>query len=125
MTSDAHKHAHVASDSYDVSWQDFDTRVIAASHERPILVDLWADWCAPCRVIAPLLEQLVAQYEGALALARVEVDDGENMKLAGHYRVRGFPTIILFQNGKEKGRFSGAKPLRVIEQFVADHADWR
>ena len=51
------------------------------------------------------------------------MDDGDNMKLAGHYQVRGFPTLILFQNGEEKGRFSGAKPLSYIRQFIKQHAE--
>jgi len=56
-------------------------------------------------------------------LAKLEVDEGENMKLAGRYQVRGFPTIILFQNGEEKGRFSGAKPVSPIEQFIDEHSE--
>jgi putative thioredoxin len=86
-------------------------------------VDFWADWCAPCIVIAPVLEQVVSDFNGAIALAKVEVDAGENMKLAGRYRVRGFPTVILFQQGGERGRFSGARPKRAIEDFVRQHAE--
>ena len=79
-----------------VDLHDFDSRVLASSHEAPVLVDFWADWCSPCRVIAPVLERVITEYNGAARLAKLEVDAGENMKLAGHYRVRGFPTIILF-----------------------------
>ena len=107
----------------DAGIHDFEQKVIMASHEHPVLVDLWAEWCSPCRVIAPVLKQFIAEYEGEILLAKVEVDagDGENMKLAGHYRVRGFPTIILFVDGEEKGRFSGARPLSFIRQFVDQH----
>jgi len=103
---------------FDVSYEDFQQQVIEASDQRPILVDLWADWCPPCIVIAPILEQLVLAADGRLALAKLEVDEGENMKIAGRYQVRGFPTILLIFEGEEKGRFSGAKPRAFIEQFI-------
>lgn len=72
---------------YDVNVGDFDDRVLTASQRHPVLVDFWAEWCAPCLVIAPVLAQVAGEYAGALVLARVEVDVGENMKLAGRYRV--------------------------------------
>lgn len=108
---------------FDVDYAEFDQRVIQTSHNKPVLVDLWAEWCSPCRIIAPVLKQLIGEYEGEILLAKVEVDkgDGENMKLAGHYRVRGFPTVILFIDGEEKARFSGAKPLPFLRQFVDEH----
>lgn len=70
-----------------------------------------------------MLEKIIIEFEGQLSIAKIEVDDGDNMKIAGHYQVRGFPTLILFQNGEEKGRFSGAKPLTFIRQFIEQHAD--
>lgn len=102
---------------------NFEEKVIKASHQQPVLVDLWADWCSPCKVIEPILKQFIGEYEDELLLAKVEVDegDGENMKLAGHYKVRGFPTILLFINGEEKARFSGAKPLHFIRQFIDEN----
>jgi len=106
---------------FDVDLKSYEDRVIAASNDSPILVDLWAEWCSPCLVIAPVLKQLIAEYEGTLKLAKIEVDegDGENMKLAGRYQVRGFPTVLLINNGEEVARFSGAKPLPFIREFVA------
>lgn len=101
----------------------FDELVIKASHNKPVLVDLWAEWCSPCRVIAPILEKVAAEFDDEISIAKVEVDDGDNMKIAGHYQVRGFPTLILFQNGKEQGRFSGAKPLSFIRHFIDEHAE--
>jgi putative thioredoxin len=106
---------------YDVSLEDFDQRVLAESRKRPVLLDLWADWCPPCIVISPLLASVADEYEGQIAVAKIEVDDGDNMKIAGRYQVRGFPTVILFQDGEEKGRFSGAKTKSYIEQFIAEH----
>ena len=108
-------------DIFDISFEDYDERVIAASHDVPILVDLWADWCMPCLVIAPKLKTLIGEFEGRLKLAKLEVDAGENMRLAGKYKVRGFPTVILFINGEEKARFHGAKPLSFLREFVEDH----
>lgn len=105
---------------FDVDLESYEDKVIKASGDTPIIVDLWAEWCSPCLVIAPVLKQLISEYEGALKLAKIEVDegDGENMKIAGRYQVRGFPTILLINNGEEVGRFSGAKPLSFIREFV-------
>ncbi len=110
--------------SYVVDLHDFQQRVIELSHQHPVLVDFWAEWCSPCLVLAPLLDQLLDEYEGEITLAKLEVDagEGENMKLAGHYRVRGFPTVIVFVEGEEKGRFSGARPLPFLREFVEQHA---
>ncbi len=108
---------------FDTSLDTFEEDVLQLSHQRPVLVDFWAEWCPPCVVVAPLLEQVVNERAGEVVLAKLEVDEGENMKLAGRYQVRGFPTIILFQNGEEKGRFSGAKPASYIEQFIDEHSD--
>ncbi|MEJ2344061.1 MAG: thioredoxin domain-containing protein [Gammaproteobacteria bacterium] len=75
------------------------------------------------QVLAPVLERVVTQRAGTVWLARVEVDD--NMKLAGRYRVRGFPTVILFADGEELGRFSGARPAGAVDRFLAAHLDAR
>ena len=103
---------------FDVDLAGFDEKVLAASEDKPVLIDLWAEWCAPCLVVAPLLKQVVDEYGGKISLAKIEVDEDENMKLAGRYRVRGFPTIILISNGDEVARFSGAKPLPFIRDFI-------
>jgi len=108
---------------YDIMLEDFEEKVISLSHTTPVLVDFWADWCPPCVVVAPLLAEVVDDREGEIKLAKLEVDEEDNMKLAGQYQVRGFPTIILFQNGEEKGRFSGAKPVSFIETFIDESLD--
>jgi len=102
-------------------YEDFQQRVLEVSQQQPVLVDFWAEWCSPCLVIAPVLERIIGEYAGAVLLAKVEVDAGENMKLAGHYRVRGFPTVMLFREGEERGRFSGAHPAPYIREFVENH----
>jgi thioredoxin 1 len=100
------------------SLETFDQDVLEVSKLKPVLVDFWADWCSPCIVLAPILDAVAIEYAEQLVIAKLEVDEGENMKLAGHYRVRGFPTVILFRDGEEVARFSGAKPKQQIEIFI-------
>jgi len=108
---------------FDVDEHGFQTRVLDASRERPILVDFWADWCAPCLALAPHLERVIREEQGGIRLAKLEVDD--NMRVAGHFRVRGFPTVILFSGGEELGRFSGARSSPWLREFLAEHLDAR
>lgn len=103
---------------FNVELEEFDSKVLEASFHQPVIVDFWADWCAPCRVIAPVLKQVAEEYEEEMLIAKLEVDKDDNMKLAGRYQVRGFPTIILFKNGEEQDRFSSAQSFSFIEQFV-------
>jgi putative thioredoxin len=119
--SDSAASTAAGADIYAVDLEAFDTRVVEESFRRPVLVDFWAEWCPPCLVIGPLLERVVNESAGKLALAKVEVDAGENMKLAGRYQVRGFPTVILLREGEERGRFSGAKPYAFVEHFIESH----
>ena len=114
---------HKLDNIFTADLDNFQKLVIEASHQKPILVDLWAEWCSPCRVIAPVLEKIAIEFHGGLGIAKVEVDEDENMKLAGRYQVRGFPTLILFIKGEETGRFSGAKPLSFIRDFIEQHTD--
>ena len=106
----------------DVDVASFEQQVLQASFQRPVLVDFWADWCAPCIVIAPLLEQLADEFNECILLAKLEVDEGDNMRLAGQYQVRGFPTVMLFIDGEERARFSGARPLGWIESWLEQEA---
>ena len=106
---------------FDCGLDDFEDLVLTASRDILIMVDFWADWCAPCHAITPHLKRVMADMEGQVRLAKVEVDEGENMKLAGRYRLRGFPTILLFRDGEELGRFSGARAAHWIEHWIAEH----
>lgn len=110
---------------FDIDLPEFDEKVLEASNARPVLMDLWAEWCGPCLYLDPVLKQVVESYQGKILLAKVEVDEGENMKLAGRHQVRGFPTVILFRHGEEQGRFSGAKLLHFIEDFIEQHGDMK
>jgi thioredoxin 1 len=102
--------------SFDVDEAGFDERVVAASHEFPILLDIGADWCAPCRVLTPRLEKLVLEYQGQFLLAKVDAD--ENMRIAGRHRVRGFPTVIAYSRGAEVDRFHSAQPDSLLRSFI-------
>lgn len=106
---------------FDVDVAGFDREVLERSHRTPVLVDLWADWCPPCRAVAPVLEAEVRARKGRVLLAKVEVDEGHNMKLAGRYHVRGFPTIILFCDGRERARFASTQTRGFIQRFLDEH----
>ena len=100
----------------DIDGDEFQAKVIDCSQQQPVLVDFWADWCSPCLMIAPVLEKVIPEYEGRVLLVKVDAD--ENMKLAGHYKLRGFPTIIMFIDGEEVDRFGGAKPAHEVRAFI-------
>ncbi|MBL3589593.1 MAG: thioredoxin [gamma proteobacterium endosymbiont of Lamellibrachia anaximandri] len=97
----------------------FEKTVIQASAELPVVVDFWAEWCSPCLSLAPALERVIEELDGAVQLAKVEVDD--NMRLAGHYRLRGFPTVILFHHGEELGRFHGSRASHWLREWIEEH----
>jgi thioredoxin len=78
----------------------------------PVLVDVWADWCGPCKVIAPIVEGLAREYEGQLTVMKLDVDENPQTALA--YRVQSIPTLLVFKDGKLAERIVGAVPKRVI-----------
>ncbi|MBI4444728.1 MAG: thioredoxin [Acidobacteria bacterium] len=104
---------------YDVSGDDFQSRVIAASHLRPVLVDFWASWCGPCRILGPLLEKMVEEFGGQFSLARVNVE--AETELAELYRVQSIPFVVLFREGKPVDEFVGAIPEEELREFLACH----
>ena len=116
-----HSDPELATQIFDVHLEGFDREVLDASRRTPVLVDFWADWCGPCHALEPHLLPVLQDYRGRVRLARLEVDEGENMKLAGHYRVRGFPTLILFVQGEERGRFSGARAGHWLRVWFDEH----
>lgn len=111
--------------SYDVEEADFEELVVARSHEAPVLLDIGAEWCAPCRVLTPLLERLAKDYGGAFLLAKVDAD--ENMRIAGRHKVRGFPTVIVYSRGEEIDRFTSSQTegflRRIIDGAVSRHGE--
>ena len=102
--------------SYNVEEDSFDELVVARSHETPVLVDISAEWCAPCRVLAPLLHKMVFAYDGQFILAMVDAD--ENMRIAGRHGVRGFPTVIAYSHGQEIDRFHSAQTESFLRRFI-------
>ena len=106
---------------FEVNQQNFAAVVVENSQRVPVLVDFWADWCGPCRVLTPVLERLVEEYAGRFVLAKVEAD--ENMRLAGRYKLRGFPTAILFVKGEPVDQFSGARPPDYVREFLDRYLD--
>ncbi len=112
---------NATADIFDTHLEQFDLDVIEASHAQPVMVDFWADWCPPCRALTPVLERVIAHHAGRIRLAKVEVDEGANMKLAGRYSLRGFPTVLLFVEGEIVGRFASAQSERWVHEFIAEH----
>ncbi|MEM5947362.1 thioredoxin [Spirochaetia bacterium 38H-sp] len=96
---------------------DFKKEVIES--DIPVLVDFWAEWCAPCKMVAPVLEELSNAYSGKLKVVKVNVD--EEPDLAGNYGVVSIPTILLFKNGEVVKQHIGAAPLSVFEQLVQSY----
>ena len=82
------------------------------SSDTPVLVDFWAEWCGPCRMVAPILEELSTEYAGKLSIAKLNVD--ENPQTAMQYDVMSIPTMIVYQNGTEKKRIVGARPKHAL-----------
>jgi len=120
---DHHLQHPPAGSIYDTHLEHFDRDVVEASHQRPVLVDFWADWCPPCKMLSPVLDRVIAHFQGRVHLAKIEVDEGANMKLAGRYNLRGFPTVLLFVNGEIVGRFASAKPEHWVREFIEEHTD--
>ncbi|MDD5247689.1 MAG: tetratricopeptide repeat protein [Rhodocyclaceae bacterium] len=102
--------------AYEVSVADFEQKVIAASHGVPVVVDFWAEWCQPCRILKPILEKLAAEYGGRFILAKVNSD--ENQELAVRYGVRGIPAVKAFVDGEMIDEFTGALPEGEVRAFL-------
>ncbi len=83
---------------------------------QPALVDFWATWCGPCKMLAPVMEELAAQYDGKVTVAKVDVD--EEQDLAAQYGVMSIPTVVLFQDGREVERLVGYLPKERYEELI-------
>lgn len=103
----------------DVTLQNFETEVMAASRTTPVLVDFWADWCGPCKSLGPVLEKLETAYEGRFKLVKVNAD--EEQQLSSAFGVRSLPTCILLIDGKPVDGFMGALPEGKVREFLDKH----
>jgi putative thioredoxin len=100
----------------DVTVDTFEQTVIERSHEVPVVVDFWADWCGPCHALTPVLERAVAEREGQVELAKVDVD--ANQELGARFGVSGIPAVKAFRNGSVVAEFVGAQPPVAVESFL-------
>ncbi len=100
----------------DASKADFEQKVVAASHQHPVVIDFWAPWCAPCKVLKPVLEKLAAEYGGKFLLAKVNSD--ENPELAARYGVRGIPAVKAMVDGQIVNEFTGALPEGAVREWL-------
>jgi putative thioredoxin len=102
----------------DATEQTFDDVVLARSHERPVVVDLWGEWCGPCHALAPVLEGAIAERDGAVELVKVDVDT--NTALAQQFGVSGIPAVKAFRDGRVVKEFVGAQSPTSVELFLDD-----
>ncbi len=104
---------------FEVKDDTFQSEVIQS--EKPVLVDFWADWCGPCRMIAPSVSAMAEEYDGVLRVAKMDVD--ENPATPGRYGIIGIPTLMLFKDGQVVERITGALPKDRIVAQVLPHLD--
>jgi len=104
---------------FDATTATFETEVLQASLQTPVLIDFWAEWCGPCKSLGPVLEKLAAEYNGAFVLAKVDVDTEQ--QIAAAFQIRSVPTVFLLIGGQPVDGFPGALPEGEIREFLKKH----
>ena len=104
---------------FDATTDTFDRYVLENSFHKPVLVDFWADWCAPCKALFPVLEKIVDSYQGELLLAKVNCDT--EVGLTERFGIRSLPTVVLFKDGQPVEGFAGVQPEAAIRELLAPH----
>lgn len=102
-----------------VTDQNFASEVIEASKSQPVMVDFWAEWCRPCLMLAPTVDEIARQHAGKVKVVKLNVD--ENPNAPGQFNIRGIPTLLLFKNGQVAEQIVGAVPKEHIEKALARH----
>ena len=100
----------------EVTQETFAADVVGRSHEVPVVVDFWAEWCGPCKTLGPALERLVAARAPKVALVKIDVD--KNQALAAQFRIQSIPTVYAFLDGRPVDGFQGALPETQLAQFI-------
>jgi thioredoxin 1 len=98
---------------------DFQSQVIEASKSQPVIVDFWAEWCGPCRVIAPTVDEIARDYAGKVKVLKMNVDENPNTPTL--FNVRGIPTLLIFKGSRVADQIVGAVPREMIEKALARH----
>ncbi len=104
---------------FDATTATFEAEVLQKSLQTPVLVDFWATWCEPCKTLGPMLEKLAGEYHGAFELAKVDVD--QEQQIAAAFQIRSVPTVFLVKGGQLVDGFPGALPEGQIREFLAQH----
>jgi putative thioredoxin len=107
--------------AFDVTAENFQQYVLENSFKVPVLVDFWAEWCAPCKSLKPILESLAAEYDGQFLLAKVDTD--AEQQLAQQFGVRSLPTVKVFKDGQAVDEFMGAQPESVVRELLERHVE--
>jgi len=101
-----------------VEIQDSNFDNIVLQSKTPVLVDFWAEWCGPCRMVAPVVEELAEEYDGKITFAKVDVD--QNPQIAGKYGIMSIPTLIIFKGGKPVSNIVGFRPKAELKRSMDD-----
>jgi thioredoxin 1 len=107
----------MAENVIEVSDQDFENQVLGS--KRPVLVDFWAEWCVPCHMVSPVVEEIAREYADRMTAAKLNVDD--NPQTARQFGVMSIPTLIVFKDGQEKARVVGARAKEAILREIEPH----